>query len=155
MNSGPRKTHLNRHYWDIYKNLNKYCELDNNPQNTLCVLLAQSCLTPLSMEYSRQEYYSGLLCPPPGHFPKARDRTQVSCIADRFFTTSTTWEAPFIHTHTLLFWFQNNLIRDVYGVPRHGAVGSISGWGIKTPYASWKNFLAGPKNKKDFLKRFT
>ena len=31
-------------------------------------------------------------------------------------------------------------------------MGSISGWGIKTPYASWKNFLAGPKNKKDLFK---
>ena len=31
------------------------------------------------MELFRQEYRSGLPCPPPG------DRTQVSCLADRFF----------------------------------------------------------------------
>ena len=45
----------------------------------LC-LVAQSCPTlvtlwtiahqaPLSMEFSRQEYWSGLSCPPPGDFP--------------------------------------------------------------------------------------
>ena len=35
---------------------------------------------PLSTEFSRQEYCSGLPCPPPG------DQTQVSCIAGGFFT---------------------------------------------------------------------
>ena len=35
---------------------------------------------PLSMGFSRQEYCSGLPCPPP------RDRTHVSCITGRFFT---------------------------------------------------------------------
>ena len=41
---------------------------------------------PLSMGFSKQEYFNGLLCPPPGDLP---DRTQVSyscCIAAGFFT---------------------------------------------------------------------
>ena len=41
---------------------------------------------PLFMGFSRQEYWSGLPCPPPGVFP-----TQGS---GGFFTTSATWEAP-------------------------------------------------------------
>ena len=45
---------------------------------------------PLSMGFSRQEYYSGLPCPPPG------DQTHVSCVSSitgRFFTHWATWEA--------------------------------------------------------------
>ena len=47
------------------------------------------------MGFSRQEYWSGLPCPPPGDLPEPRDRTHifyVSCIF--FFTTSATWEGP-------------------------------------------------------------
>ena len=40
---------------------------------------------PLSMGFSRQEDWSGLPFPPPGDLP--RDRTQVSCLAGRFFTS--------------------------------------------------------------------
>ena len=34
-----------------------------------------ACQTPLSMGFSRQEYWSGLLCPPPGDRP-----SRVSCL---------------------------------------------------------------------------
>ena len=61
------------------------------------VLVAQSCLTLwdptncspplLSMKFSRQEYWSGLSLPSPGGSSWPKDRTQVSCIAGRFFTT--------------------------------------------------------------------
>ena len=40
---------------------------------------------PLSMEFSRQEYWSGLPFPSPGS-SLPRDQTQVSSIADRFLT---------------------------------------------------------------------
>ena len=40
---------------------------------------------PLSMGFSRQEYWSGLPLPSPGDLPD-RDWTQDSCIAGRFFT---------------------------------------------------------------------
>ena len=53
--------------------------------------VAQSCLTtapwttahqaPLSMEFSRQEYWSGLSFPPPGDLPGPRDWTHVSCVS--------------------------------------------------------------------------
>ena len=52
---------------------------------------------PLSMRFSRQEYWSGLLCPPPGDLPDPGNQTHISyspALAGGFFTTSTTWEAP-------------------------------------------------------------
>ena len=36
---------------------------------TLCDLWTVVCHTPLSMGFSRQEYWSGLPCPPPGDLP--------------------------------------------------------------------------------------
>ena len=46
----------------------------------------------LFMEFSRQEYWSGLPFPSPGDLP--RDQAQVSHIACRFFTIWATREAP-------------------------------------------------------------
>ena len=55
--------------------------------------VAQSCLTlwepyqaPLSMGFSREEYWSGLPFPSPGDFPDPGIRTWVSRIAGRCFT---------------------------------------------------------------------
>ena len=66
----------------------------------------QSCLTrqlwtvaqqaPLSMGFSRQEYWSGLPCPSPGDLPDSgiEPESQMSpAFAGGFFTTSLTWEA--------------------------------------------------------------
>ena len=44
------------------------------------------CQAPLSMEFSRQEYWRGLTFPSPGEFSRPRDRTLVSSVAGRFFT---------------------------------------------------------------------
>ena len=74
---------------------------------------------PLSKGFSRQEYWSGLPCPPPGDFPDSGIQPvslASSALAGGFFTTSTTWEAQFlmyiqviviqlfIHTHTHTFF---------------------------------------------------
>ena len=64
----------------------------------------QLCLTlrtaarqaPLFMEFSRQEYWSGLPCPPPGDLPHPGIKiTSLMSLAlkGRFFITSATWEA--------------------------------------------------------------
>ena len=45
---------------------------------------------PLSMGFSRQEYWSGLLFPPPGIKPES---LMSPALAGRFFTTSAIWEA--------------------------------------------------------------
>ena len=47
----------------------------------------------LSMGFSRQEYWSGLPCPPSGDLPNPGVKLE-SALAGRFFTTSTTWDAP-------------------------------------------------------------
>ena len=49
------------------------------------------------MEFSRQEYWSGLPYPPPGDLPNPGIKPaclMYSALADGFFTTSATWEAP-------------------------------------------------------------
>ena len=51
---------------------------------------------PLSMGFSRQEYWSGLPCPPPGDLPDPGIKPTSlisSVLASRLFTTSATWEA--------------------------------------------------------------
>ena len=50
------------------------------------------CQAPLSMEFSRQGYWSGLPCPPPGDLPNPGIRTRVSHIAGGSFTVWTTRE---------------------------------------------------------------
>ena len=56
-----------------------------------------ACHAPLSMGLSRQEYWSGLPCPPPGDLPDPETEHMSllsSALAGGFFTTSATWEAP-------------------------------------------------------------
>ena len=50
---------------------------------------------PLSMGFSRQEYWSGLPCPPPGDLPDPGIETVslTSPALAGFFTASATWEA--------------------------------------------------------------
>ena len=52
---------------------------------------------PLSMGFSRQEYWSGLPFASPGHLPdletEPKPLTSLA-LAGGFFTTSATWEAP-------------------------------------------------------------
>ena len=58
---------------------------------------------PLSMGFSRQEYWSGLLCPPPGDLPNpgiGPTSLRSPALAGKFFTTNATWKAL---PDTLLF----------------------------------------------------
>ena len=51
---------------------------------------------PLSMGFSRQEYWNGLQCPPPGDLPNPGVEPMFlmsPALAGRFFTTSATWHA--------------------------------------------------------------
>ena len=55
-----------------------------------------ACQTSLSLGFSRQEYWSGLLCPPPGDLPDPGIEPislMSAALACRFFTTSANWEA--------------------------------------------------------------
>ena len=61
-----------------------------------------ACQVPLSMKFSRQEDWSGLPCPPPGHLPDPGiEPTSITspAVAGGFFTTRATWEA---HTYTYI-----------------------------------------------------
>ena len=52
---------------------------------------------PLSMGSSRQEYWSGLPCPPPGNLPGPGSKpvSPISpALAGVFFNSSATWEGP-------------------------------------------------------------
>ena len=67
--------------------------------------------TPPPKGLSRQEYWSGLPCPPPGNLPNPgiKPESLVSpSLAAGFFTTSATWEVPHIfilsNSAKLLFW---------------------------------------------------
>ena len=55
-----------------------------------------ACQAPLFMGFSRQEYWSGLPCPPPGDFlhPGMESMSLAPpALAGGFFNTSATWEA--------------------------------------------------------------
>ena len=53
---------------------------------------------PLPMEFSRQEYWSGVPFPTPGDFPDQGIEPMslvFPALADGFFSAIATWEAPF------------------------------------------------------------
>ena len=55
-----------------------------------------ACQVSLSMGFSRQEYLSELLCPPPGDLPDPGIKLtslMSPALASGFFTTSATWKA--------------------------------------------------------------
>ena len=69
--------------------------------------------------FSRQEYWSGLPCPPPGNFP--HPGTELAsltspALASRFFTTKATWEAHNKYIDTCIsiwwWWFSHQVVSD-------------------------------------------
>ena len=59
---------------------------------------------PLSMGLSRQQYWCGLLCPPPGDLlnPQLEPVSLTSpALAEKFFTGSAAWEAPWFSLKAL------------------------------------------------------
>ena len=60
-----------------------------------------ACQGRLSIVFSRQEYRSGLPCPPPGDLPDPGTKPMSlmsPATAGGFFTTNITWEALIIKT---------------------------------------------------------
>ena len=65
---------------------------------------------PLSMGFSRQEYWSGLLCPPPGDLPNPviEPASLTSpALAGGFFTTNATWQALSFLIWIYVYWFSS------------------------------------------------
>ena len=77
-----------------------------NQASCVCVMCLTPCSpmdcsppAPLSTEFFRQEYWSGLPFPTPGTLPNPGIKLEFHtspAFAGMFFTTSTTWEAPWI-----------------------------------------------------------
>ena len=66
---------------------------------TLCDPMDVAHLAPLSMGFSRQEYWSGLPFPSPGSLPVS----SISCIGRWILYHCTTWEAHDIYRYVPLF----------------------------------------------------
>ena len=73
------------------------CVLSHFSHVQLCAALwTVACQAPLSMGFSRQEYWSGLPCSPPGDLPDPGIKPssfKYSALTGKFFTTNATWEA--------------------------------------------------------------
>ena len=64
---------------------------------------------PLSMGFSRQEYWSGLPCPPPGDLPHPGIKPESLISPANWqegFLPSTTWEALFTYADSIFFFFR-------------------------------------------------
>ena len=87
---------VQHHGWDIDIDVHA-CMLSCFSRVSLfATLRILPCQAPLSVEFSRQEYWSGLPCPSPGDLPNPRiESTSLtsSALGGRFFTHWATWEA--------------------------------------------------------------
>ena len=97
-----------------------------------------ACQAPLSMGFSRHEYWSGLPFPSPGYLPdpgiESRDHISLA-LAGWFFTTSTTWKPTILKQEIYLNWSLKLKIKNFWILlqcecqccPWHWGVGGI--WG--------------------------
>ena len=81
---------------------------------TLSIIAHQA---PLSMGFSRQEYWSGLPSPPPWNLsnPGIKPASLMSpALAGEFFTTSATWEAHLLTTWYFYFLLLSLFLKDIW-----------------------------------------
>ena len=85
---------------------------------TLCALWTVACQAPLSMEFSRQQYWNVLLFPPPGFLPDpGLELTSLvsPALADRFFTVTPPGNAliciVLLYEHVLYINVHKNTVR--------------------------------------------
>ena len=75
--------------------MNRLCGLSHSVISDSVILWTVACQAPLSMEFSKQEYRSGLPFPPPGDLPDPGIELKSlasPALAGKFLATSTTWE---------------------------------------------------------------
>ena len=97
----------------------------------LVTLWTVSCRAPLSMGFSRQEYWSGLSCPPQRGLPSpgVESMSVVSpTLAGQFFTSSTTSEALYVYMYK---WVNASRVLDPY---------SYLLWHWFHSFLHWENF---------------
>ena len=72
-----------------------------------------ACQAPVSMEFSRQEYWSGLSFPSPRDLPYPGIKSMSLALAGGFFTTEPPGTQP-IYTHTHTYKYITLIINNVY-----------------------------------------
>ena len=108
----------------IWNHKNSACVLSSFSRVQLCNYTDCSRQAPLSMGFSRQEYWSGLPCPPPGVLPDTgiRPMSLVSpALAGGFFTTS----AIFKYSTIKYFERERSHSRNFYYSPSGSSVHGI------------------------------
>ena len=94
------------------------CLLSHFSHVRLCHPMDCSLPGSLSVGFSRQEYWSGLPCPPPGDLldPGIEPTSAASpALTGGFFTTSTTWEAQVrLYSHLKDLEFVLSLGKKIY-----------------------------------------
>src|SRR5574339_184352 len=83
---------------------------------------------PLSMGFSRQEYWSGLPCPPPRDLPGPGIKTKSltsPALTGGFFTTSATWEAVMYDICTYIPHMYLHVFIYTYGSPGGSVVKNL------------------------------
>ena len=89
-------------------------------QSCLTLQTHGACQDPLSMEFSRQEYWSGLPFPPPGDHPHPGIKSAFPALAGRFFTTEPSkkplknWSETFL---LVMFRFESKVLMKLVYVP--------------------------------------
>ena len=105
--------------WQSFHNV---CPRAKSLQSCLTLSDPLDCSPPgssLSIGFSRQEYWSGMPCPPPGDLPSPGTGPHLLCLLHRqgrFFTTRATWEAhnAYIHQNTVLYMSNIYKFEQVY-----------------------------------------
>ena len=130
---------------------------------TLWTIARQS---PLSLGFSRQEYWNGLPCPPPGGSSWPRHQTWVPCvfwIGTWFFTTSAMWK---VKNHLLMQEMQETQVQFLLGRSPGGGNGNLlqysyqenpmdrgAWWAIVYGAAKSQTQLSDKAHTKTYLKR--
>ena len=116
---------VSRKHWEVFSSWESACMLNCFSHIWLCVTLwILAHQAPLSIGFSRQEYWSGLSCPFPGDLPDPAIEPvtlRSPALAGRFFTTSTTWEK-------FISWLDDQYLPQYLIYSKHSIIAWIDKW---------------------------
>ena len=98
---------------------------------TLWIVARQA---PLSKGFSRQEYWSGLPCPPPRNLPDPGiepKSLKLPALVDRFFTTHATWKHYEHATYYAISFLENHFLSFLQ--TRKQSLTLVQGWDLNLP----------------------
>ena len=84
-----------------------------------------ACQAPLSMGFSRQEYWSGLPFPSPGKIPNSGTEPTSPVLAGGFFTSEPSGTAPVCHRCALIFVEYYRIVSLLPHFTDHGGTPSL------------------------------